>query len=305
MANVFNENKGFESINRDLIFDNSLSDRARFVYIYMSAKPEDWDFYVSYMCKELGYSKDTLRKYIKELIESGWLTKESQQKKENGTFGPVRYVIKRNAESHGDVNFTVREKFRDGKNATQRNIDNKENRDFIRDKDIYLYRESEKNKDIPVAAEPTYEPPKSKYAGIGSEFLNSPSMLTAFCKNNHVTYEQCEKVVDEIVTEWEFTQPVHNTPTEAKQQLLRTLETKIRIKREYGRLDGDAPALDRFAEECKALKEEGFNKEEIARFYKFYTQKAQDGSDKCLFETYKAWDTRTRFKMFVNPKRHG
>lgn len=305
MGNVLNENKGFESINRDLIFDNSLSDRARFVYIYMSAKPEDWDFYVSYMCKELGYSEDTLRKYIKELIESGWLAKENQQKKENGMFGPVRYVIKRNAGSYGDVNFTVREKFRDGKNATQRNIDNKEIKDSIRDKDICLYSESGKNQETTVAAESPYEPPKSKYAEVGAEFLNSPSILTAFCKNNRVTYEQCEAVVDEIVTEWEFTQPRHNNSTEAKQQLLRALETKIRIKREHGLLDCGAEAKARFAEECKALKEEGFNKEEVARFYKFYTQQVQDGSGRCMFETYKAWDTKTRFKMFVNPKRNG
>lgn len=171
---------------------------------------------------------------------------------------------------------------------------------------FYLHsQEGEKKDDIPVAAEPPYEPPKSKYAEVGAEFLNSPSMLTAFCKNNRVTYEQCERVVDEIVTEWEFTQPVHNTPTEAKQQLLRVLETKIRIKREHGLLDGGKEAKERFAEECKSLKEEGFNKEEVARFYKFYTQQVQDGSGRCMFETCKAWDTKTRFKMFVNPKRNG
>lgn len=131
MGNVFNENKGFESINRDLIFDNSLSDRARFVYIYMSAKPEGWDFYVSHMCKELCYSENTLRKYIDELLKTGWLERHEQKRKEDGTLGATQYVIKFSNDAnrpqfHRGTNFTVRQNYRDGKIGTQRNIDYKE-----------------------------------------------------------------------------------------------------------------------------------------------------------------------------------
>ena len=78
MAKIFNENKGNESIPRSLIFDTTLSDRARFVYCYMSAKPEGWDFVLAPMAKELGYSVETLRKYIAELVESGWIIKGEQ-----------------------------------------------------------------------------------------------------------------------------------------------------------------------------------------------------------------------------------
>ena len=131
-------------------------------------------------------------------------------------------------------------------------------------------------------------------------------MLQAFCKNNRITFEQCEAAIDELVTEWEFTQPFHNNDTEAKFQLLRNLEAKVRGKRAQGLLDASTDERkQKFIDDCKALKEEGFNKEDIARFYNFYSQKAQDGSDKALFETYKAWDTKTRFKMFINPKRYG
>lgn len=131
MGNVINENKGFESISRDLIFDNTLSDRARFVYVYMSAKPEDWEFYVSHMCKELGYSENTLRKYIDELLKTGWLERHEQKRKEDGTLGATQYVIKSSCDTnrpqfHRGTNFTVRQNYRDGKFGTQRNIEYKE-----------------------------------------------------------------------------------------------------------------------------------------------------------------------------------
>ena len=131
MGNVTNENKGFESISRDLIFDNTLSDRARFVYVYMSAKPEGWDFFISHMCKELGYSENTLRKYIDELLKTGWLERHEQKRNNDGTMGAVQYIIKSSNNSNRPqfdrgTNFTVRQKNRDGKIGTQRNIDNRE-----------------------------------------------------------------------------------------------------------------------------------------------------------------------------------
>lgn len=95
MAKVFNENKGYESIPRNLIFDTSLSDRARFVYCYMSAKPDGWDFVLAPMAKELGYSVETLRKYITELVDSGWIIKgEQQYDKDTGKFSNIDYIIK-------------------------------------------------------------------------------------------------------------------------------------------------------------------------------------------------------------------
>ena len=94
MAKVRNENKGNETIPRNLIFDKGLSDRARFVYCYMSAKPEEWDFVLAPMAKELGYSVDTLRKYLGELIKSGWITKGEQRHDEvTNKFGCNEYTI--------------------------------------------------------------------------------------------------------------------------------------------------------------------------------------------------------------------
>lgn len=115
MAKIINENKGFESISRNLIFDSSLSDRARFVYCYMSAKPDGWDFTLAPMAAELGYSVDTLRKYIKELIESGWIVRGEQRRDGANQFGSVEYIIK--CEPYRKKTDTG--KTRHGKNPTQ------------------------------------------------------------------------------------------------------------------------------------------------------------------------------------------
>jgi hypothetical protein len=91
MAKVNNKTKGFGSIPRDVVYDNELSDRARFVYVYMACKPENWEFYQDKVAEELGYGKDTLRKYLDELIVRGWITENEQQN--DGKFGCLEYVI--------------------------------------------------------------------------------------------------------------------------------------------------------------------------------------------------------------------
>ena len=113
MANIHNELNNYQIVPRDLIFDKTLSDRARFVYVFMVCKPDDWNFYLEPMAREIGYSIDTLRKYINELVVSGWVVKGSQSNK-NGTFGAVKYTIKANKISDT-------ENFRHGNNQAQRN----------------------------------------------------------------------------------------------------------------------------------------------------------------------------------------
>lgn len=127
MAKVYNELTNYKNVPKELVFDKTLSDRARFVYVFMSCKPSDWDFYLEPMAKEIGYSVDTLRKYINELVESGWLEKGEQQT-EKGKFGAVEYVIKATKK-------TDTENFRHGKNPTLTNnntkriIDDRQNKD--------------------------------------------------------------------------------------------------------------------------------------------------------------------------------
>lgn len=120
MAKIFNELKNFQNIPRELIFDSSLSDRARFIFCYMVSKPDDWQFFLEPMANELGYSVETLRKYINELVESGWIVKGEQERKK-GVFGAISYTLLANKKSCTENTDT--EIFRHGKKNIQHNID--------------------------------------------------------------------------------------------------------------------------------------------------------------------------------------
>lgn len=149
MAQVIKNRKGREIISRDLIFDNRLSDRARFIYCYMMAKPDNWDFVMKPMADELGYkSVETLRKYINELVESGWITKGEQSKNSNKQFGPVAYII------HEEPcrKKPVTGKTRDGKNRSQEYKDNNKDykdKDNIQDKKEKIFFTKKSKTEIP------------------------------------------------------------------------------------------------------------------------------------------------------------
>ena len=83
--------ENFTTIPNSVIRNKSLSDRARFLFCYMASMPDDWQFYQSAMAKELGYTKDTLRKYMEELLLTGYLIRE--QRREKGKFDSYDYTI--------------------------------------------------------------------------------------------------------------------------------------------------------------------------------------------------------------------
>ena len=108
--------KYFTQIPNDLIRNSSISDRARFLYCYMSSMSENWEFYQGKMAKDLGYSKDTLRKYLDELVSTGYL-KRTQRRSEKGRFDSYDYII----DFTPNQDFTVAEKHRHGENPTREN----------------------------------------------------------------------------------------------------------------------------------------------------------------------------------------
>ena len=114
--------KYFTQIPNDLIRNSSISDRARFLYCYMSSMSEDWQFYQSKMAKDLGYSKDTLRKYLDELVLTGYL-KRTQKRSELGRFDSYDYVI----DFIPNPDLTVSEKTRNGEIPTPKNPTLKKN----------------------------------------------------------------------------------------------------------------------------------------------------------------------------------
>ena len=95
MSNFKSELKGlnrFQPIPRDLIQDCGLTAQARFIYAYMAAKPEGWEFWQDVMSREVGMSVATLRKYLYELRDAGWL--EIGKQKHDKGFGATQYTLK-------------------------------------------------------------------------------------------------------------------------------------------------------------------------------------------------------------------
>lgn len=173
MGNFVNKLSNYQVIPRELIFDNTLSDRARFVYCYMASKPNGWDFYMNPMAKELGYSVETLRKYINELVENGWLVKGEQ--KNEGLFGSVTYTLndsktQNEEESSDGTKNSDTEKIRHGEIPTQYNIDTLHSRDERKDKEERDKSLSKKDKRYDANADLSYV--DAPYAAIWQEWLD-------------------------------------------------------------------------------------------------------------------------------------
>ena len=173
MGNFVNKLSNYQVIPRELIFDNTLSDRARFVYCYMASKPTDWDFLMNPMAKEIGYSVETLRKYINELVENGWLVKGEQ--KNEGLFGAVTYTLNdsktqnKKEASDGTKNSDT-EKIRHGEIPTQYNIDiihSKDDKKGKEERDLSL---SKKDKRYDANADLSYV--DAPYVAIWQEWLD-------------------------------------------------------------------------------------------------------------------------------------
>ena len=120
MGNFKSELKGlnrFQPIPRELIQDCDLTAQARFIYSYMAAKPDGWEFWQEVMAREVGMSVATLRKYLHELRDAGWL-EIGKQANEKG-FGAIQYTLK----ALPCYNFCDTQNLRHAENATRENSD--------------------------------------------------------------------------------------------------------------------------------------------------------------------------------------
>lgn len=135
-------------IPNDIIRNKALSDRARILFCYMASMPDDWKFYQGAMAKELGYTKDTLRKYIEELLSTGYLNRE--QRREEGKFDSYDYTL--NFTPSGKKADTV--KSRNGEKPT-REKSTLTNKDFKQKK-------NNTNIDLQEECEMPFTPPQPK-----------------------------------------------------------------------------------------------------------------------------------------------
>ena len=77
--------RGYTTVDNKIINDSSLSSRAKFMYVYMLSKPDDWKFNYKSFLKEIKEGREYIQGMIRELKEAKLLTLE-QKYDENGRF---------------------------------------------------------------------------------------------------------------------------------------------------------------------------------------------------------------------------
>lgn len=109
MNNVKNNlRKDFTITPNELINDDSLTPQARFLFTYMASKPDDWKFVQEPMAKNFNWSLPTLRKYLKELLAAGWISRE--RSRDEGKFDSFDYTLHSSPSAHVDQDHQVQKK---------------------------------------------------------------------------------------------------------------------------------------------------------------------------------------------------
>ena len=132
---------------------------------------------------------------------------------------------------------------------------------------------------------------------IADDMFKSQITIERFCMNEGITVEQCRKLADEVLVEWSLVGETHKSEKETKRHLLDHIRKKAQALNVQRATIEERKA--KFIAECRELIEQGFNRGEVAEFAKYYSQPTADG--RLLFETYKGWNTLTRFQ--INQKR--
>lgn len=83
---------GFAVIPNNILKDNRLSMKARFLWAFINDKPEGWDFSARRMGQELGTGEKAVKSGLKELQECGYLSFEAKMD-ENGKFNGQEYIL--------------------------------------------------------------------------------------------------------------------------------------------------------------------------------------------------------------------
>lgn len=86
--------KGFTKIPNKIIFDNRLSSNAKGILQLLLARPDSWRIYVDELSKHSDIdSKGSLRRGLKELVETGYVILKKERDESTNRFIGTRYVL--------------------------------------------------------------------------------------------------------------------------------------------------------------------------------------------------------------------
>jgi len=127
----------YTQINNEILYSSELSLKAKGLYAYMYAKPDNWNFTASSMSSQLKENRKTILSIMKELKEFGLLEYE---KLKNGKgvytiFSSIKSENKPKSENRTLPKISQSPKMPPCKNATVQKSDCINNKDTIKNKD--------------------------------------------------------------------------------------------------------------------------------------------------------------------------
>jgi hypothetical protein len=87
------EQTGFTMVSNKIITDNRVSSKAKFYYVYLSSKPDNWQFHINIILQEIKESRDAFYSGVKELESIGYLTRQ-QIKGGDNKFAHTEYCLR-------------------------------------------------------------------------------------------------------------------------------------------------------------------------------------------------------------------
>ena len=140
---------------------------------------------------------------------------------------------------------------------------------------------------------------------ILQEWLSNRITLERFCMAEHLTIDQFEQLAQAVINEWAMTGESGTTESDTRKKMLAHIRRKAQAMNDRGLFVGAEPKdkrLKGIIEDCKMLIAEGYNVDSVREFFAYWTQPANDGTGRMLFEKQSAWDTRTRYIKNLNRK---
>ena len=140
---------------------------------------------------------------------------------------------------------------------------------------------------------------------ILQEWLNNRITLERFCMAEHLTIDQFTQLAQAVINEWAMTGESGTTESDTRKKMLAHIRRKAQAMNDRGLFIGAEPKdkrLKGIIEDCKMLIAEGYNVDSVREFFAYWTQPANDGTGRMLFEKQSAWDTRTRYIKNLNRK---
>lgn len=224
-------------------------------------------------------SRPTVLRALRTLEDSGEIVREKISQK------LVKTTIV-NYSKYQDINFVS------GKNETPQRLPQR----LPQSLPLTTSKQDNKNDVVEINSAHAHEK-------IVNDMFATGIAIERFCMTEGITVDQCRELADDALAEWAIIGETHKTEKEVKKHILERIRKKVQSMRERGVLLGSIPEdvrLKRINADCEALIAEGAERKMVIKFYKYYTQKSNDGSGRMIFETLSGWDTKTRYVEFLN-----